>query len=1012
MAGIINSLVKSLWGNNNVDILVGSVVGLSGVRSRDERFGTTFVEKDARIFNDFIALGGLHDFALGGRRFTRFNREDSDIWKRDKDLMDMQLLQQIERESLKQKSRVKWAIEGDETPIFSRFILVNGSLTNEFKMERGVRQGDPQSLFLFLFVSKALQVMVIEACNKGIFNGVSLADNGANISLLQYVDDMTTLVEHIIVAGAENRPPMLEKSMYNSWESRPHLFIKGKKNGRMMLSIDNGPLVYPTVEKNGQTQPKKYSKLIEAQQLQDDCDVQAKNTILHDLPADVYALVNHQEAAKDIWDRVKLLMKGTKLSYQERECRLYNLFDKMAMQQVQVNTKFLNALPPECSKFVTDVKLAKSLYTTNYDQLYAYLSFHLQTINSERLPIPEIRQPFKMEESQFNKFKEDKLRVLLTLETEELLQPQGETMNSAWFKEKLMLAEAQEASQIIDEDQLAFIADPGIAEVQVSQQTIPRNSAFQTEDLDTYDLNCDDISSAKAVLMANLSSCDSDVLSESHTPIRIDAPSELPTISLVNESLRKLKYQLASFDKVMKKRTTSDAITADEITEVQTFFNQMEAAVDQCSVHKNTFEIQIKKLSIDNDQLLKQIMSQEIMHIAVNSVDIIKVNKLCVDECNKCLELETGLLKMKDLIEKDSQEKDTVIRKFKDRIKSLSGKDSVENVKKDIDEIETINIELEHNLNAQLQEKVFAIAALKNKLRKLKGKNVVDTAVSKPSATIAPGMFKLDIEPISHRLKNNRDAHEVYLEKTIENTNIIRGLVERTRKQYPSEPLLESACMFTKHIQKLTKKLGVNTTTSASGSKRSGNTKKNRISRPPSSNQKNKVEEHPRKVKSSLNKMNSVSKPISNAHVKHSVRFAKFESICAICNKCLFDANHDMCVIDYVNDVNVRRAFTIVKNNFPLTRITSTNKVPLKETTITQVITQSPALKVYSRKSKALRSVGSSSKAKIVESKTSNTKEPKQFWGSTISDVPSSSIINSRLSKLFCGIWTPDAPSI
>ncbi|GJR42363.1 hypothetical protein Tco_1310466, partial [Tanacetum coccineum] len=250
---------------------------------------------------------------------------------------------------------------------------------------------------------------------------------------------------------------------------------------------------------------------------------------------------------------------------------------------------------------------------------------------------------------------------------------------------------------------------------------------------------------------------------KSHIHVRIEAHSELPKISLVNESLKKLKYQLASFNKVVKKRTTSDAITAV----------------------KNAFEVQIKQLSIDNDQLLKQIMSQEIVHIAL-----------------------------------------------KDRIKSFSGKDSVENVKKDIDEIETIKTELEHNqfdsirktrvqskeqsasliaqinaksvensnLNAQLQEKVFAIIALKNELRKLKGKNFVDAAISKPSATIAPGMFKLDIEPISHRLKNNRDAHEVYLEKTIENTHTLRGLVECAKKHNPNEPLLESACMFTKHV--------------------------------------------------------------------------------------------------------------------------------------------------------------------------------------------------------------------
>nr|GEW68611.1 hypothetical protein [Tanacetum cinerariifolium] len=112
---------------------------------------------------------------------------------------------------------------------------------------------------------------------------------------------MTSLAEHIIVAGAENCPPMLEKSMYDSWASRTRLFIKGKKHGRMMLdSINNGPLVYPTIKEIRQTRPKKYSELTEVQQLQDDCDFQATNIILHGLPPDVYALVNHQEATKDI----------------------------------------------------------------------------------------------------------------------------------------------------------------------------------------------------------------------------------------------------------------------------------------------------------------------------------------------------------------------------------------------------------------------------------------------------------------------------------------------------------------------------------------------------------------------------------------------------------------------------------------------------------------------------------------------------------------------------------------
>ncbi|GJS26748.1 retrovirus-related pol polyprotein from transposon TNT 1-94 [Tanacetum coccineum] len=845
-------------------------------------------------------------------------------------------------------------------------------------------------------------------------------------------------------------------------------------------------------------------------------------------------------------------------------------------------------------------------------------------------------------------------------------------------------------------------ADPGISKALVAQQTIPHKLVFQTDDLDAYDSDCDDLSLAKADVQEMQYSeqthvddfqdneihsgsniipysqylqesqdariqptlYDGSVIAKEHAvnsviddeetlileeesrskmldkqndPISIEkkikispidysklnkikedfAPSDLPKVSLVNESLKKLKYQLANFDKVVKKRLTSDAITAgswgfehtkecfvteiipflkvlkdtfnafdktllDEITEVQTVFNQMEAAVDQCSVDKNVFEIQIKQLRIDNDQLLNQIMSQEIMHIVANSVDILDVKKSCVNDCSKCLELETELLKKKDFIEKEaydklvksystlekhcislelatqlnqeifqrensgenlnaltfnqlfeinelkaqSQEKDTIIRKLKERIKSLSGKDSVENIKKDIDEIETINIELEHSvakllsenenlrkerehlksiykdqfdsirktriqskehcdsliakinaksvensdLNAQLQERVFAITTLKNELRKLKGLNVVNTAISKPNATIAPGMFKLDIEPISPRLKNNRDAHEVYIEKTIEYTDTLCGFVESARTQNPSEPLLEYACMFTKHVQELlvyvsqtcpsspkpswklvavtpmnkdkrvrfaepvisssnipnqtdslkpkdsNKPLltstGVKPTTSASGSKPSGNTKNNKITRPPSSNQKNKVKDHYRKVKSNLNKTNSVSEPIINALVKHSVRIAKFESICAICNKCLFDANHDMCLIDFVNDVNVRskskskrnktrkawkptvkvftnvgykwkptgRFFTIVGNSCPLTRNTPKKIVHLKKTTSKSVETLKPEIKVYSRRPKQIKP------------------------GSNATDVPSSSsLVNDRLSRSFSG---------
>ncbi|GJU90086.1 hypothetical protein Tco_1302509 [Tanacetum coccineum] len=122
-----------------------------------------------------------------------------------------------------------------------------------------------------------------------------------------------------------------------------------------------------------------------------------------------------------------------------------------------------------------------------------------------------------------------------------------------------------------------------------------------------------------------------------------------------------------------------------------------------------------------------------------------------------------------------SQEKDTVIKKLKERIKSLSGKMNEDKIKKDIEETETINIELDHrvsklisveifDLNASLQEKVLEIIALKDDLRKLKGKAIVDNVVTKH--TIDPEMLKIDVEPITPKLKPKKSQTNVPVSKS------------------------------------------------------------------------------------------------------------------------------------------------------------------------------------------------------------------------------------------------------
>ncbi|GJV71452.1 hypothetical protein Tco_1491447 [Tanacetum coccineum] len=108
---------------------------------------------------------------------------------------------------------------------------------------------------------------------------------------------------------------------------------------------------------------------------------------------------------------------------------------------------------------------------------------------------------------------------------------------------------------------------------------------------------------------------------------------------------------------------------------------------------------------------------------------------------------------------------------------------------------------------------------------------------------------------------------------------------------------------------------GVKPSTSASGSQPSGNTKKDKIQQTPSSTQKNKVEAHSRTVKYSLKNKNCVVEPNGTANVHHAKLNANFKLLCVKCNGCMLSDNHDLCVLDFINDVNARDKSKSVKKS-------------------------------------------------------------------------------------------------
>ncbi|GKD69100.1 RNA-directed DNA polymerase, eukaryota, reverse transcriptase zinc-binding domain protein, partial [Tanacetum coccineum] len=111
-------------------------------------------------------------------------------------------------------------------------------------------------------------------------------------------------------------------------------------------------------------------------------------------------------------------------------------------------------------------------------------------------------------------------------------------LDDSWFKDKLLLVQAQANGQILHEEELAFLADHGTAEVQATQTVITHSAAYQADDLDAYESDCDVLNTAKVALMANLSHYCSEALAEAAVP---NSSSSAQKDALVLSMIEQLK---------------------------------------------------------------------------------------------------------------------------------------------------------------------------------------------------------------------------------------------------------------------------------------------------------------------------------------------------------------------------------------------------------------------------------------------------------------------------------------
>nr|GEX12718.1 hypothetical protein [Tanacetum cinerariifolium] len=446
-----------------------------------------------------------------------------------------------------------------------------------------------------------------------------------------------SLAENVIVAGADNGPPMLDKTNYRSWASRMLLYIKGKEYGKLLVdSVLNGPFQCRTiVEHRNETTPAKvrartYTDLTDEEKIHESVDIKATNIVL----------------------------QGSELSLQERESKLYDDFDTSTfMPGETIHPYYMwqheahgNEARLQRQRYSDPIALvANSPTCLNSTQYYPQLSSATQQYYS----------PHALQRS---------YDAPITVQGR---QTQGYTNSGARNTATNQGVNRQEA--------------PGQA-MTVKCYNCQYEATFQTDDLDAFNSDCDDVPSAKAVLIANLSSYDSDLIALSVTDaeeiLDLVEDSRLKMLAKQNDQiLKEKKVNIAPVDYVALNKLSEHFVPQKQLSAEQAFwlpisqpvyekppvpsepvfkkeiprelsplnldmkagFNQMETEVAKYYVDKKYFKIKKKELSLDHDLFLEHNICQDVMNTVMHANDhsdnVLVENNNSLEHDNSALEM-------------------------------------------------------------------------------------------------------------------------------------------------------------------------------------------------------------------------------------------------------------------------------------------------------------------------------------------------------------------------------------
>nr|GEU51109.1 hypothetical protein [Tanacetum cinerariifolium] len=312
----------------------------------------------------------------------------------------------------------------------------------------------------------------------------------------------------------------------------PILSNSGKENEvNILKSIGEGPFKMGMFRETltegeegalhlGPERPRVYFDLSPEEKDRYNADIRATNVLLQGSPKDIYTLINYYTDAKDIWDNVKMLMEGSKLTKEDHESQRYDDFEHFRQHKGETIHDYY-------VRFVTVVKLNRGLRDFNYDQLYAYLKQHEAHDNKNKMMLDRFTQntvdPLTL---MSNVSHQQYYSQSYTTLPSTSVQPhfgQGNNVRgdgAAGYEraqnrvrnvksDKMLLMQAQENGVALDEEQLLFIV------------------GGQDKAVDEDTMFMENLSSADHVYDEASPSYDSDILSEELHSVKMQLTSTI-----------------------------------------------------------------------------------------------------------------------------------------------------------------------------------------------------------------------------------------------------------------------------------------------------------------------------------------------------------------------------------------------------------------------------------------------------------------------------------------------------